>query len=371
MTTLIERDTRLTNTQQLATELLRGSGYSLLDAARILLELLEALGGSGELPEIRQLIAYGRAEMAQSHASVSFERALQYTLEQKHQHSVRTRRDIRQTNQALMRSEAGLAQRPIRSLNTADCERILLQTYAHSPSRYIKARSNLSGLFTLALRRGWCKDNPVSRIPIPQVRERTIAPLNLAQIKSLMQTAQHPVHRACLPALALMLYAGVRPEEVRRLHWQDIDWEEGELYMSPRHTKTGGGRHIPLCRPLLRLLKQEYKYLQQHNKQPHTHADTKSLCPPKWRERWQYLRQAAGFTDWVPDILRHSFASYHAKHYKDLPRLQLAMGHRDSQLLLTRYINLRGITKQAALAFWKMEFSRCAPIGNGELGIGN
>ncbi len=366
----------MTSTQQLATELLRGSGYSLLDAARILLELLEALDGTGGLADIRQLIAYGREEMAQSHASVSFERALQYTLEQKQHHSIRTRRDIRQTNQALMRCEAGLAQRPIRSLNTADCERILHQAYAHSPARYIKARSNLSGIFTLALRRGWCKDNPVSRIPIPQVRERTIAPLNLAQIKSLMQTAQHPTHRACLPALALMLYAGVRPEEVRRLHWQDIDWEEGELYMSPRHSKTGGGRHIPLCRPLLRLLKQEYKFQQTHNKQGtpiqvSSPATSPKLCPPKWRERWQYLRQAAGFTDWVPDILRHSFASYHAKHYKDLPRLQLAMGHRDSQLLLTRYINLRGITKQAALSFWKMELCRCAPIGNGELGIGN
>ncbi len=357
----------MTSTQQLATELLRGSGYSLLDAARILLELLEALGGTGGLPEIRQLIAYGRAEMAQSHASVSFEQALHYTLEQKQHHSIRTRRDIRQTNQALMRNEAGLAQRPVRNISTADCERILHQSYAHSATRYIKARSNLSGLFTLALRRGWCKDNPVSRIPIPQVHERTIAPLNLTQIKSLMQTAQHPAHRTCLPALALMLYAGVRPEEVRRLHWQDIDWEEGELYMSPRHTKTGGGRHVPLCRPLLRLLKQEYKY-QKQSKSPRS-KDTASLCPPKWRERWQYLRQAAGFTDWVPDILRHSFASYHAKHYKDLPRLQLAMGHRNSQLLLTRYINLRGITKQAARSFWKMEFSRCAPMGNGELGI--
>ncbi len=69
------------------------------------------------------------------------------------------------------------------------------------------------------------------------------------------------------------------------------------------------------------------------------------------RATLQQLRHAAGFKKWVPDVLRHSYASYHAKMYKDLPRLQLAMGHRDCHLLLTRYINLQGISKKILKAF--------------------
>lgn len=330
----------------------------MLDAARVLLEILEALGGSGDMLSIRQLIELGRSDLAKETDSVSFAEALALTLELKHHRSVRTRRDIRQTNQALMRSESGLAQRSMRSLTTADCERILNQAYAHSPSRFIKARGNLSGMFKLALRRGWCHENPVRRVPIPVIRERIILPLSLAEVGALMKTARHPAHRDCLAALGLMLYAGVRPEEMRRLRWQDIDWDESELYMAPRHTKTGGGRHVPLCRPLLRLLREEFKQRCGTKAKTMTRADllSQSISPPKWREKWQFLRQAAGFSTWVPDVLRHSFASYHAKHFRNLPQLQLAMGHRDCQLLLTRYVNMRGITKQAAKQFWAMKF---------------
>ena len=37
------------------------------------------------------------------------------------------------------------------------------------------------------------------------------------------------------------------------------------------------------------------------------------------------------------------------------PSLQLSMGHRDQRLLMSRYINLRGITRSYAAAFWKMQ----------------
>jgi hypothetical protein len=35
--------------------------------------------------------------------------------------------------------------------------------------------------------------------------------------------------------------------------------------------------------------------------------------------------------------------------------LQLSMGHRDQRLLMTRYINLRGISRRDAATFWSMK----------------
>ncbi len=78
-----------------------------------------------------------------------------------------------------------------------------------------------------------------------------------------------------------------------------------------------------------------------------------AICPKGWVRRWRLLREAAGFSSWVPDVLRHSYASYHVKRYQDLGQLQLAMGHRDCRLLLTRYVNLRGISRADARVFWK------------------
>jgi hypothetical protein len=53
----------------------------------------------------------------------------------------------------------------------------------------------------------------------------------------------------------------------------------------------------------------------------------------------------------VPDVCRHTFASYYATHYKDLATLQLEMGHRDAALLRTRYITPARRTQAAE--FWR------------------
>lgn len=57
---------------------------------------------------------------------------------------------------------------------------------------------------------------------------------------------------------------------------------------------------------------------------------------------------------WVPDCLRHTYASYHAKHFKDYNLLQMEMGHRSSSLLRTRYLNMKGISPQTATRFWAL-----------------
>ncbi len=79
------------------------------------------------------------------------------------------------------------------------------------------------------------------------------------------------------------------------------------------------------------------------------HDAARPLRIPGNREnRWSRLRRAAGFApgQWVPDVCRHTFASYHAAYFQDLGALQLEMGHRSAHLLLSRYLNLPQV-KQA------------------------
>ncbi len=335
----------------MAAYLLKDSLLTLVESARISLELVESLGGCCDMLRIRRLIQLGAEALRAEESSVNFKEAVEKCIDVKSHRSVRTVQDIRQTMNVLMRCEEGLSERSIRGISSEEWTRILQKAYGHSPSRFVKARANLSGVYTVAFKQGWCAENPVKRIDVPMLHERVIEPMPLSDIDRLMSTAQHPAQRDCLPAVALMLYAGVRPDELKRLSWQDIDWDEGELCLSARHSKTGGGRHIPLCRPLLSLLKRE---------RVRGGGGAGGICPPRWKQRWQYLRQVAGFTHWVPDVLRHSYASYHAKMYRDLPCLQLAMGHRDCRLLLTRYVNLRGITKKSAQRFWQASWLNAA-----------
>ncbi len=75
--------------------------------------------------------------------------------------------------------------------------------------------------------------------------------------------------------------------------------------------------------------------------------------PPELAARWKLIRDASGFRGvWVQDVLRHTYASYHAKLFRDLPRLQVNMGHRDISLLSSRYVNMSEIAKADAEKFF-------------------
>ena len=55
------------------------------------------------------------------------------------------------------------------------------------------------------------------------------------------------------------------------------------------------------------------------------------------------LRRLAGFRRWVPDVLRHTFAGYHLRHFRSYSELQYEMGHRDSNLQRTRYVSMQQV----------------------------
>ena len=169
----------------------------------------------------------------------------------------------------------------------------------------------------------------LSRCPPCRKSPSSLAPEEVERLKA---TASRPEFRDMRFSLSLMLYGGIRPTEVSRLQDGDINWEEGHVIIRPRASKTGGGRAVPL-RSVRGIRKRE------------------RFIPRNWKRKWQALRRAAGFRHWVPDVCRHTFATYHAAMFRNLPELQLEMGHRDTSLLRSRYM-VPASRKDAEL-FWK------------------
>lgn len=269
--------------------------------------------------------------------TVCFGRAVQESLQARASRRPRTLAEIRSVCGRMMREVPGLAEKPVRAIARRDC--IALLQLARSPRQQYKWRAILHGVFEHCRRQEWCLANPVELIQAPLLQEQEIRPLNWAELQCLTRLARREPHRCCMPALGLMLWAGVRPAEVTRLNWQDIDWEESVISLRPRHSKTGGCRHIRL-HAVLRA------WLREHG------SGQGCICPPNWQRRWRHLRDCAGLTPWRQDVLRHTFASYHAKHFHHFARLQEEMGHRSAVLLRTRYLSMRGLTAGLAAKFW-------------------
>ena len=326
---------------QSALILLKRRGVTLLDAARLIRNTLDAFSEDSGLTPVQfcaKVISTGLRHIRNEEMSIK-DGFLVY-IETKRELRPDSLRDIRYLGNRLLNSNPELGDMYFSELKPAVCEQYLTSTFK-TPSQFNKARTMLHGLFEFALKREWCDRNPVKLVERRKVIEKEISPLSYAQTKNLLKNATSRKNRECLPAVGLLLLAGIRPREVRRLKWKDIDLEESFITVRSQCSKTGGVRHVEIMPALKRILA---KYRRE---------DESAICPPDWNRKWKNIREISGFKGvWVQDVLRHTYASYHAKRFRDLPRLQVNMGHRDLSLLRSRYINMRGISNVEAESFF-------------------
>ena len=379
-----------------AREVLGGAGISVLDSARYIRNILDAKPAGGKLTDaqfVLKVIEVGLRHIRTNEMTLSDGFALY--LKSKQHLRPDSIRDIRCIGNRLLRTKPELGKRNFSELSVSECEEWLNAAFHTNPqfkrsaneispqakdpkgetahkvsasqfkrsaneispqakdpkgetahevsaSQFNKARAMLHGLFEFALRREWCDKNPIKRIERKKVVEKEILPLKLSETKQLIKTAQNESPEYAIVA-ALLVYTGIRPREVRRLTWRDIDTEEKTITVRSQCSKTGGVRQVEIPPVLNRLLIAHSRELKEGK-----------ICPSDWQRRWRKIRDNSGFRGrWVQDVLRHTYASFHAKRYADLPRLQLNMGHRDLSLLRSRYVNMHGISRADAKYFFE------------------
>ena len=323
---------------QAALAILNATGVPVLEAAILAKEALAANRGS--IRRARRCLAAGAEALRQQERTVSFEQAVAAALEARKDRRTRTVYDFRYFTRRFMKRCAGLARRRVRSITPQECAEYI-ETAFDTPRQRQKARLILSGVFSTAMKRSWCDANPVSKVEAPRVVEQPVPVLTPQEIERLTTTAEAYQGGSCAAAVGMMLYAGIRPHEVARLTWAQVDLQEGAIYILPRHSKTGGARRVTVHRPLHRILRR------------HKRAENEMICPRNWLHHWRELRRVAGWGSgrkWPQDALRHTFASYHLSHFRSYAELQLEIGHRDAALLRTRYVDQRGVTAPAR--FW-------------------
>ena len=328
----------LTREEMAALAVLKSAGEDLVATAIIAKEAMEV--GRGKVRRARRCIVAGAEELKKQERTVSFEKAVAAALEARRERRVRTVYDFRYFTRRFMKRCPGLARRKVRAISAQECARYIEMAF-DTPRQRQKARLILSGVFGTAVKRGWCSENPVSKVEAPRVVEKQVPILSPQEIKDLRQTAESYQGGSCAAAVGMMLYAGIRPHEVVRLSWAQVDFRERAIYILPQHSKTGGARRVTIHKPLLRILR------------AHRRADGERICPSGWLRHWRELRRAAGWggdKPWPQDALRHTFASYHLSHFRSYAELQVEIGHRDATLLRTRYVDQRPVVN--ARVFW-------------------
>jgi integrase len=142
-------------------------------------------------------------------------------------------------------------------------------------------------------------------------------------------------------AVAIMLFAGVRPEEIAgqlgkpRLIWENVNLEERIIRVPSSVAKTGQTRILE------NLPETIWKWLQPGN----AHEE---ICQCSPLVLVTNIKQAAGFIDtkkWPQDGLRHSFATYAVALTNDPGKVSLWLGHNGNPTMLYRHY--RGLATKA------------------------
>lgn len=135
------------------------------------------------------------------------------------------------------------------------------------------------------------------------------------------------------PAIALMLYAGIRPEEIHGpdkppMLWSDVHIEEGKIIVRAECAKTREKRVIEDLPGSI------WQWLEPQ-------SPDKPICAPRARQIIKWAKKTLGYAknqSWHQDATRHTFASYMLAVTKNPGQVSLWLGHGgDIEMLMAHY----------------------------------
>jgi integrase len=186
--------------------------------------------------------------------------------------------------------------------------------------------------FSFARARGWCAHDPVAGVGKVTLDNAPPAILTVEQCRALLAAALE-LYPSMIPYFALGLFCGIRPQEIFRLTWPEVDLERGFVEVTAAKSKTRQRRLVTIsdnCKAWLRL--------------------GGDIPPVNWQKRFDRVAAKAKITPWPQDGMRHSFCSYHLAMHQSPDKTAHEMGHRSTQMLYQHYREL--VRPDQAKEFW-------------------
>lgn len=187
-------------------------------------------------------------------------------------------------------------------------------------------------LLGFARKRGYIFVNPAEQLESISVDRATPVILSVEQSKVLLDRC--PPH--ILPYFVLAIFSGIRPDEIHRMEWADINLETQTAMVNG---KTRRRRIVPLEPIAVKLLQICWR-------------ETGHVAPSKSTiRRWRKASRVLIGGKWTADILRHTAASYLLAKHRDTGKVSMTLGN-SSKILLTHYHN--PVSEQEAERFWNL-----------------
>lgn len=166
----------------------------------------------------------------------------------------------------------------------------------------------------------------------------------LDEIKTLLERVRQ-FKPEYLPYVTIGAFAGIRPAEILRLDWKEVDFESGLIEVKAVNAKTAGRRHIPISANLRAWLEPHQKKEGAVCAEPSVQVLLKNIVEPPM--------ESGGKTEpgvkWKSNALRHSYGSYRLPILKNANELALEMGN-SPRMIFRHYREL--VKPDKAAQYW-------------------
>ncbi len=304
-------DSRLVEDAVECEALLKPHGLRLLDAVRDFIAARKHL---------RAFPAVPLAEAAKHHSAILADRAKSWTVDEAAEIWLASREQkgrsdgyLRGAKIRLARFRESYGSTSMADISTADVD-AWVNGLGLGPQSVRNFLTVLSSLFSHAVKQGRSPRNPVVNVERPDVVRDEPGILTPDQFRRLL----HELPDDTVPYVVLSAFAGLRPMEVRRLNWEDINFQSGLITVKSGTSKTKRRRTVPMTdnlRAWLQPLAQDA-------------GPVVALADLTIRQkRIKPARERAGLKHWPHDCLRHSAASYWLQIEGDAARVAMWLGH--------------------------------------------
>jgi integrase len=218
-------------------------------------------------------------------------------------------RHLRDVKDRLKRFTADFGEKVTATVTSSEIDD-WLRGLALSPQSRNNYRTVLTSSFNFALKRGYVVVNPVQATAKAKAVSGPPGILTVAQTVALLNACESDT----LPFVAISLFAGLRAAEMEKLDWSEVDLEGAHIEVTASKAKTARRRLIPISENLAKWIRPLAKIAG-------------CVAPVGLRKKFDAVRARTGLTDWPPNAMRHSFASYRLAQCHDAARVSLEMGN--------------------------------------------
>jgi len=201
----------------------------------------------------------------------------------------------------------------------------------------------------------YCFENPVKSIdPIKVDRdEPQILPLD--SVKRLMHAAEAHKQGVCIPYVALGLFCAIRPTEITRLSWNEIDIKAATVTIGAKLAKMRQRRIVEIPKNALQFLV------------PHALSKT-PIKGKNWRRDFDAVKAASGYggragqqaelKPWTADVMRHTGISNHLAQHQHEGKTAAWAGN-SPDVIQRHYKGL--VRRNDSKAFWAIAPTAAKP----------